>query len=62
MPGPWMNLPENQEYFKEVELIENAYYKLKHHYDDDGAPQRTGFWQVTHMMRRKRKECGCKDV
>lgn len=64
MPGPWVYLPDNQEYFKELELVEHGYYELKL-YDEEGNGQGTGLWQVTHMViwsKRRKRGFGWKDA
>ena len=54
MPGLWVHLPDNPEYFRDFDVVENAYYELKL-YDDDAGAQGTGLWQVTPMIERKKE-------
>ena len=54
MPGPWINLPRNPDYYKELSVAEGGYIELEQ-FDGDGQPQGTALWQIDHMLEKKKE-------
>ena len=54
MPGPWIHLPRNLEFFKELAVAEGGYVELEQ-FDSDGERQGTALWQVDHIIEKKKE-------
>ena len=54
MPGPWIHLPRNQDYFKELTVSEGGYVELEV-VDGEGQPQGTALWQIDHLIEKKKE-------
>ena len=53
-PGPWIHLPRNLEYFKELAVAEGGYVELEQ-FDSDGGRRGTALWQVDHIIEKKKE-------
>eukprot|EP00435_Cladocopium_sp_Y103_P038898 s2852_g10.t1 len=54
MPGPWINLAENHEFFQELQLKKGDLLEA-HLYDDTGSPQGFGLWDVREQVEKKKE-------
>ena len=54
MPGPWIHLPRNLDYFKELSVAEGGYVELEQ-VDGEGQPQGTALWQIDHLIEKKKE-------
>ena len=54
MPGPWLSLEANPDFYKDLELQTGELYEI-YLYDDGGAPQGQGLVEVTNPLEKKRE-------